>query len=92
MNARAAGNSGLGADVGAGRQLCAVRWALSPHAVPPALEPAPPPVSFRRMRREGAMGQRRSRQMACVPRDNMGLVQRSLIGFLFAFHIQCESK
>lgn len=47
MNARAAGNSGLGADAGAGRQLCAVRWALSPHAVPPALEPAPPPVSFR---------------------------------------------
>ena len=30
--------------------------------------------------------------MASVPGDNTGLVQRLLIGFLLAFHTQCESK
>lgn len=38
------------------------------------------------------MGWRRSWQMACVPGDNTGLVQRLLIGFPLAFHIHCESK
>lgn len=76
---------------GGGRWLCLVLLNIGPYVVSPSQKPAPPPVLFAG-KREGAVGWWRSWQMACVPGDNTGLVQRLLIGFLLAFHIQCESK